>query len=123
MQAPRAVKKGEEIPELATLLEENFLRDETERWYIPDPKKIGDVEKLREKNLLREFQGYMSTTGALKVFRSEAVRAGFKDLLNKGNYAAIIAMAERLPEDVLFDDLQLNSFVEFSRQQTGESLW
>lgn len=123
MQAPRAVKKGEEIPELATLLEENFLRDADERWYVPDPKKIGDVEKLREKNLLREFQGYMSTTGALKVFRSEAVRAGFKDLFAKKNYAAILAMAERLPEDVLFDDVRLSSFVEYSRQQTGESLW
>lgn len=105
------------------MLEENFLRDADGCWYIPDPKKIGDVEKLREKNLLREFQGYMSTTGALKVFRSEAVRAGFKDLFAKKNYAAILAMAERLPEDVLFGDVRLSSFVEYSRQQTGESLW
>ena len=29
-----------------------------DRWYVPDPRKAGDLEKLREKALLREFQEY-----------------------------------------------------------------
>ena len=120
MQESLVVKKGEKIPELATLLEENFLRDDDGKWYIPDLKKIGDVEKLREKNLLREFQSYIESTGQLKIFRSEALRAGFAKLYREGNYSAVVAIADRLPEDFLLNDTILLSYVDFSRQQNGD---
>ena len=120
MQEPRVIKKGEKIPELATLLEENFLRDDDGKWYIPDLKKIGDVEKLREKNLLREFQSYIESTGELKIFRSEALRAGFAKFYREGNYSAVVAIADRLPEDFLLSDTALLSYVDFSRQQNGD---
>lgn len=29
-----------------------------DRWYVPDPNKQADLEKLREKSLLREFETY-----------------------------------------------------------------
>ncbi|MCK5229304.1 MAG: DNA methylase, partial [Desulfobulbaceae bacterium] len=29
-----------------------------DRWYVPDPNKAGDLEKLRERDLLKEFEGY-----------------------------------------------------------------
>ena len=49
------------------------------RWYVPDPSKALDLEKLREKSLLREFEGYKASgTNKLKTFRTEAVRVGFK---------------------------------------------
>ena len=32
-----------------------------DRWYVPDPNKAGDLEKLREKALLKEFEAYPST--------------------------------------------------------------
>ena len=120
MQEPRVIKKGEKIPELVTLLEENFLRDDDGKWYIPDLKKIGDVEKLREKNLLREFQSYVESTGELKIFRSEALRAGFAKLYREGNYSTVVAIADRLPEDFLLSDTALLSYVDFSRQQNGD---
>lgn len=50
-----------------------------DRWYVPDPRKAGDLEKLRERALLKEFDEYgESTQKKLKVFRLEAVRAGFR---------------------------------------------
>lgn len=49
MQEVKTVDKYEDIPELAVLLNENFLQDETGKWYVPDVKKEGDVAKLREK--------------------------------------------------------------------------
>ena len=54
---------GKDMPELAVLLEENFLQDEMGRWYIPDVTKEGDVAKLREKKLWREkeFPGARQT--------------------------------------------------------------
>ncbi len=44
------VAKHEKMPELGELLEENFLQDEEGRWYIPDPTKVGDIIKLRERD-------------------------------------------------------------------------
>ena len=40
-----------------------------DRWYVPDPRKAIDLEKLRERALLREFEGYRDgTEKKLKVF-------------------------------------------------------
>ncbi len=79
-----------------------------ERWYVPDPNKAGDLEKLREKALLKEFEEYR-TSGQkrLKVFRLEAVRAGFKKAWQERDYSTIIAVAQRIPEDVLQEDPKL----------------
>src|SRR5690606_11325425 len=50
-----------------------------DRWYVPDPNKAADLEKIRERTLLREFEEYReSKQKRLRVFRLEAVRAGFK---------------------------------------------
>jgi len=67
----------ERLPELRQLLQQNFLEDNRGRWYVPDPNEQADPEKLREKGLLREFDT-TSNEPKLKVFRTEAVRAGFK---------------------------------------------
>ena len=100
MQEVKAVDKYEEIPELQVILEENFLQDEEGRWYIPDRTKAADIARLREKNLLREFEGYMASKGKLKLFRSEAIRAGFSRLWKEKNYKAIVDLADRLPEGI-----------------------
>lgn len=114
MQELKAVDKREKMPELMTILEENFLKDEKGRWYIPDLTKSGDITKLREKNLLKEFQQYMESKGKLKVFRSEAIRAGFAMLWKEKNYAAIVAMAERLPEETIQEDSNLLMYYDIS---------
>ena len=50
-----------------------------DKWYVPDPNKASDLEKLRDRALLREFEEYLqSKQKKLKVFRLEAVRTGFK---------------------------------------------
>ena len=67
----------ERLPELRQLLQQNFLEDNRGRWYVPDPNEQADPEKLRENGLLREFDT-TSNEPKLKVFRTEAVRVGFK---------------------------------------------
>jgi len=114
LQELKAVNKREKMPELITILEENFLKNEKGRWYIPDLTKSGDIAKLREKNLLKEFQQYMESKGKLKVFRSEAIRAGFAMLWKEKNYAAIVAMAERLPEETIQEDSNLLMYYDIS---------
>lgn len=94
----------EKLPELRQMLEENFLQDEAERWYNPNPDRKADLEALRQRTLLREYKEYLKGKGRLKIFRSEAVRAGFSADWKERNYADIVLVAERLPENVLQED-------------------
>jgi DNA modification methylase len=96
--------KHEQSPELIEILEQNFLQDEHGRWYVPDPNKASDLEKVRQRSLLREFKEYLEGRGRLRLFRTEAVRAGFLEALRKQEYDTIIKVAERLPEDILRED-------------------
>lgn len=89
MQEIKAWDKFEERSELNTLLEENFLQMRMANG-IPDVTKAADVVKLREKKLLKEFEGYLASKGKLKLFRAEAVRAGFGKLWIDKNYKLIV---------------------------------
>lgn len=75
-----------------------------DRWYVPDPNKAGDLEKLREKALLKEFEEYKQAKKKLKVFRMEAVRAGFKKAWQERDYSTIIKVADLIPNNVLEED-------------------
>ncbi len=79
-----------------------------ERWYVPDPHQAQDLEKLREKQLLREFDSYRQVgSRRLKQFRLEALRAGFKKAWTAGEFALIIEIAEKIPDTVLQEDEKL----------------
>lgn len=114
MQELKAVDKREKMPELMVILEENFLKDKDGRWYIPDLTKSGDIAKLREKNLWKEFEEYMNSKGKLKQFRSEAIRVGFSRLWKEKNYQAIVSIAERLPETTIQEDANLLMYYDIS---------
>jgi len=99
--------RHEALPELSDVLIQNFLKDEQDRWYVPDPARQEDLEKLRERSLLREFQEYAGGKGRLRVFRTEAVRAGFKHAWHERDYRLIVKVAERLRPSVLQEDAGL----------------
>lgn len=110
----------EELPELRDILEQNFLEDQaTHRWRVPDPGRQADLEALRQRALLAEFAGYRSGTGRLKRFRVESVRAGFADLWAQRDYAGIIAMAERLPDEVVQEDPSLLMYYDNAVTREG----
>lgn len=135
-------KKHEAKPELAALLENNFLKFDgvgevpsqihsylstnhkdlrsldksdprlkakaQDRWYVPDPNKAQDLEKKREKALLKEFDEYVGATGRkLKEFRLEVLRAGFKAAWGQKDYKTIIKVAQKIPEEALQEDEKL----------------
>ena len=114
MQEIKTVDKYEAIPELAVLLEDSFLQDANGKWYIPDRTKEADVAKLREKKLIKEFDGYLAVKGKLKSFRTEAVRVGFAKLWADKNYKLIVETADRLPEDVIQEDDKLLMYYDLS---------
>jgi hypothetical protein len=79
-----------------------------DRWYVPDPNKAQDLEKKREKSLLKEFDEYAGATGRkLKEFRLEVLRAGFKAAWGRKDYATIIKVAQKIPEEALQEDEKL----------------
>ena len=91
-----------------------------DRWYVPDPNKAGDLEKLREKALLKEFSEYRQFPKKLKVFRLEAVRAGFKKAWQERDYETIIAVAEKIPNNVLEEDPKLLMWYDQAITRMGE---
>ncbi len=92
-----------------------------DRWYVPDPNKAGDLEKLRERALLREFEEYReSKQKRLKVFRLEAVRAGFKKAWQEHDYTTIIAVAGKISENVLQEDPKLLMWYDQALTRMGE---
>jgi len=114
MKEVRSIEKYEKLPELSVLLEDNFLQDDQGKWYIPDVTKAADVIKLREKKLIKEFEEYLNSTGKLKLFRTEAIRAGFAKLWKEKNYGLIVKTAERLPETVIQEDDKLLMYYDIS---------
>ena len=88
---------------------------------MPDPNKAGDLEKLRERSLLKEFEEYRtSSQKRLKVFRLETVRAGFKKAWQERDYATIIAVARKIPENVLQEDPKLLMWYDQAVMRTEE---
>jgi len=91
------------------------------RWYVPDPSKALDLEKLRERALLREFDDYKtSRANKIKTFRTEAVRAGFKAAYDAKDYATIVSVAHKLPESVLQEDEKLLMYYDVASMRVGE---
>ena len=92
-----------------------------DRWYVPDPNKQIDLEKLREKSLLTEFETYKaSKERKLKLFRSEAVRAGFKSAYDGQDYKTIVSVAAKLPENVLQEDEKLLMYYDVASMRLGD---
>jgi hypothetical protein len=148
-----AKKKGEVIPELAQLLDENFIQFDgksevpsqihsylssnhkdqrgldksdpaliakaKDRWYVPDPNKAQDLEKKREKALLKEFETYKTFTGRkIKESRLEVLRAGFRAAWASKDYATIISIANKLPEETLQEDEKLLTLYDLALTRT-----
>jgi len=119
MQKSMNLDKHEQLPELSVILEENFLKDSAGKWYIPDPNRQADLEKMRERDLLKEFDQMLATKGKLKQFRAEAVRAGFKRAWSAKDYKSIIETGERLPESVLQEDEVLLMYYDNAVMREG----
>lgn len=101
--------------------DENLRSKGKDRWYVPDTNKAGDLEKLRERSLLKEFEDYRtSSQKRLKVFRLEAVRAGFKKAWQQRDYATIITVARKIPENVLQEDPKLLMWYDQALTRSGK---
>ena len=93
-----------------------------DRWFVPDPNKAQDLEKKREKALLKEFEVYRIAPGRrLKEFRLEVLRAGFKSAWAARDFKTIIEIAQKVPEEALQEDEKLLFWYDsaLTRMETG----
>lgn len=122
LKANAATRKGEKEIELKTLLEENFIELADGRYRCPDPSEEKDREALRTKALLKEFNHYLESandakTKKLKELRVEALRAGFKACWEKKDFASIVVLGEKMPQNLLLEDEQLLMFYDIAKDR------
>jgi DNA modification methylase len=97
-----------------------LIKKAKDRWYVPNPDREEDLQKLRERSLLIEFGDYKKHVGKkLKKVRIEAVRCGFKKAWQERDYSTIISVAEKIPQDLLQEDQKL--LMWYDQAQTRSS--
>ena len=98
-----------------------LIEKSQDRWYVPDPNKQADLDQIRERALLKEFEELKeSSQRKIKQFRTEAVRAGFKACWQEKDYATIVKVASKLPEAVLQEDEKLLMYVDNAQTRIGD---
>ena len=122
--------QGQLPPQIHSYLSTNFkemrnlakndpqlLKKAKDRWYVANPDREEDLQKWRDKELLKQFEEYKSHIGRkLKTVRLEALRCGFKKSWQDRDYKTIIEVAEKIPQNLLQEDQKL--LMWFDQAQT-----
>ena len=121
MQAVNGLRKGDVLPELRDILEENFIEDETGHWHVPDLEKQIDLEKLKHKSLMKEFNLYKEMAqkprGRIKEVRVEALREGFKQCFKDKDFKTILLIGDKIPQNILTEDEQLLQYYDIAQMR------
>lgn len=108
MQAIQGLRKGDILPELMQILEENFIQEADGKWRKPNLQDDIDLNLLRNKSLMREFKVYVEIAnkpkGKIKEARLEALRAGFKQCYVDKDFETIVKVSDRIPANLLQED-------------------
>ncbi len=88
-----------------------------DRWYLPDPRKASDLERIRERELLKEFGHITQQKGRIKLLRTEAARVGFRQLWELGDYKTIIDVAAKLSPNLVEEDPHLLMYFDSARSR------
>ncbi|WP_207425050.1 DNA methyltransferase [Pedobacter sp. SYSU D00535] len=120
--ATQSLRKGDTLPELKDILNENFIQEADGTWRTPDPNEAKDREALRLKVLLKEFNGYVAAINQpkakkLKEVRVEALRAGFKNSWELKNFKTIVILGDMIPQNILLEDEQLLMYYDIAKDR------
>ncbi len=120
--ATQALRKGDSLPELQDILNENFIQEDSGKWRTPNPHEAKDRELVRLKALIKEFNGYVTAINQpkskkLKEVRLEALRAGFRSCFDKKDFQTIVTMGDKIPQNLLLEDEQLLMFYDIAKDR------
>lgn len=108
--------REDEIPELRTLLDENFVRSNGD-YRRPDVATKQELEQKRQARLLREFDDYLLQARAgrkLKDVRKEAVIAGFTQAYREQRFADILTVGRKLDKKLVEASTEIFDFMDIA---------
>lgn len=120
--ATQSLRKGDVLPELKDLLEQSFIQEADGRWRTPNPNESKDREALRNKVLLKEFNGYVTHINQpkakkLKEVRVEALRVGFKNCWEQKDFKTVVELGDKIPQNILLEDEQLLMYYDIAKDR------
>ncbi len=122
MQTIKGVKKGDVLPELIDILQDNFIKDENGKWHVPDLEKQIDLQKLRHNKLMREFniikEQAQKPRARIKEVHTEAVREGFKQCFKDKDFATILLVGDKIPQHILTEDEVLLQYYDIAQMRS-----
>ena len=113
------MRKGDVLPEMRIILEQNFLKNNSGEWYVPNIENEADLEKSRIKQLLRQFDGYKEDalklkTKKIKEVRVEALRSGFKQCYQDKDFKSIVIIGDKIQNNLLMEVEVLLQFYDIA---------
>lgn len=124
MKAMSTPKKGDRLPELMEILEDNFIRDADDRWRKPDAERQADLDAMRQKKMMKEFALYAEQAAKprakrMKDCRLEVLRHGFKDCYRRKDYQTIVSVGDHIQEQLLLEDEVLLQYYDNAAERMG----
>jgi hypothetical protein len=110
------------MPELKDLLHQYFIREDDENWVVPDPDNEKHLEEVRRNAMLREFQEYVRRTGQLKLFRTEAVLAGFLHCWETNQYDVIVGVCEKIAPKIFQEIQDLVMYYDIAKEHAPQKI-
>ena len=112
-------KKGDVLPELMDILKENFIEDNEGKWRKPDAEKAADLEIIRGRKMMKEFNMYLEQSQKpkakrMKDTRLEVLRYGFKECYRQKQYQSIVTVGDHIQESLLMEDEVLLQYYDIA---------
>jgi hypothetical protein len=122
MQAITAIRKGDILPELRDILQQNFIESSDGSWRVPDLNEARDRDNIRNKALIKEFNGYVELANnpkskRMKEVRVEALRAGFKQCWDTKDFQTIVKISDKIPQNLLLEDEKLLMYYDIAKDR------
>ena len=123
LQAINGLTKGDVLPELIDILNDNFIKMDDNRWRLVNMQDDVDKAAKRTKDLLKEFRLYVEAASKpkskIKQARREALRAGFKQCYIDKDFKTIVMVGDKIPQNLRDEDEVLLQFYEIALNKIG----
>ncbi|MGA9350184.1 MAG: DNA methylase, partial [Anaerolineae bacterium] len=111
----------DQIPEIKTLLEENFVSTNG-KYKRPEMLEKQELEARRQQRLLREFEDILEQARRgqrLKDVRKEAVLAGFAQCYREKRFQDILRVGRRLHSRIVESSTEIYDFIDIAEAKVG----
>ena len=107
----------DQIPELKTVLEENFVTEDG-KYRLPSSNEKKEKEDVRSKRLLKEFNKLLeeakATKKKIKEVRKESLLHGLMELYNKKDVDQIRMLANKLDSKIIESDDEIYAIIDWA---------